>query len=179
MSPLLGNQEYNLTLSWQNVAVKVKRTNVVHDSTRTWLRKFVSWKKAEEVTILDNGELKQTRLLIFYSLPLSFLQQGGQYCCCADWCNSNIRCAGFNFQPHFGYPHRFVAVLICLSRWILECHLQIGFYYLLSDDYPLIVHDYLVKTALLNNLTFIQWTLWRRLSSGFCTMNMIWRFCNE
>ncbi|KDR23584.1 protein scarlet-like isoform X2 [Zootermopsis nevadensis] len=54
MSPLLGNQEYNLTLSWQNVAVKVKRTNVVHDSTRTWLRKFVSWKKAEEVTILDN-----------------------------------------------------------------------------------------------------------------------------
>lgn len=129
MSPLLGNQEYNLTLSWQNVAVKVKRTNVVHDSTRTWLRKFVSWKKAEEVTILDNGELKQTRLLIFYSLPLSFLQQGGQYCCCADWCNNNIRCAGFNFQPHF-----WLSTQICCS---FDMSLQVNSWMSPSDRFLL------------------------------------------
>jgi hypothetical protein len=80
MSPLLGNQEYDLVLSWQNFTVKVKRTNVVHDSTRAWLRSFVSWKKAEEVTILDNGELKQTQLLISEFLSLPFLHQSWQDC---------------------------------------------------------------------------------------------------
>lgn len=59
MSPLLGNQEHNLTLSWQNFTVKVKRRQVDHGSTGAWLRRLISWKNAEEVTILENGELKQ------------------------------------------------------------------------------------------------------------------------
>jgi hypothetical protein len=57
MSPLLGNEEYDLTLSWQNFTVKVKRRDVVHESTRAWLRSFITWNKAEEVTILNNGKL--------------------------------------------------------------------------------------------------------------------------
>jgi hypothetical protein len=63
MSPLLGNQEHNLTLSWQNLTVKVKRRQVGHGSTGAWLRRLISWKTVEEVTILDNGELKQKVLL--------------------------------------------------------------------------------------------------------------------
>jgi hypothetical protein len=54
LSPLLGNQEYDLILSWRNLAVKVRRKKV-HDSTISLLKSFISWKNAEEVTILDNG----------------------------------------------------------------------------------------------------------------------------
>jgi hypothetical protein len=57
MSPLLRNEEYDLTLSWQNFTVKVKRRDDVHESTRAWLRSFITWNKAEEVTILNNGKL--------------------------------------------------------------------------------------------------------------------------
>jgi hypothetical protein len=59
MSPFLGNQEHNLTLSWKNLTVKVKRSQNGHGSTGAWLRHLISWKNAEEVTILENGELKQ------------------------------------------------------------------------------------------------------------------------
>jgi hypothetical protein len=58
MSPLLGNQEHNLTLSWQNLTVKVKRRHVECDSAGAWLRYLVNWKQAEEVTILENGEFE-------------------------------------------------------------------------------------------------------------------------
>lgn len=59
MSPLLGNQEHNLTLSWQNFTVKVKRSQVGHGSTGAWLSRLISWRNTEEVTILENGEFKQ------------------------------------------------------------------------------------------------------------------------
>lgn len=59
MSPLLGDQEHNLTLSWQNFTVKVKRSQVGHGSTGAWLRRLISLKNTEEVAILENGELKQ------------------------------------------------------------------------------------------------------------------------
>jgi hypothetical protein len=62
MSPLLGHQEHNLTLSWQNFTVKVKRRQVGCGSTRAWLRYFLSCKNSEEVTILQNGELEQEAL---------------------------------------------------------------------------------------------------------------------
>jgi len=64
MSPLLGNREYDLTLSWQNFTVKVKRRSVLNDSTGAWLRSFVRCKSSEEMTILNNGELKEKSLLI-------------------------------------------------------------------------------------------------------------------
>jgi hypothetical protein len=65
MSPLLANQEHNLTLSWQNLTVKVKRRHVGCDSTGAWLRHLVNWKHAEEVTILQNGELDHEDLSRF------------------------------------------------------------------------------------------------------------------
>jgi hypothetical protein len=68
MSPLLGDQEHNLTLSWQNLTVKVKRRQTGNGSTGAWLRHLISWKNAEEVTILENGELKQE--LLFGSVSL-------------------------------------------------------------------------------------------------------------
>jgi hypothetical protein len=64
MSPLLGNHEYDLTLSWQNFTVKVERRSVLNDSTGAWLRNFIRCKNSEEITILDNGELKEKSLLI-------------------------------------------------------------------------------------------------------------------
>ncbi|PNF40449.1 hypothetical protein B7P43_G16081, partial [Cryptotermes secundus] len=54
MSPLLGNQEHNLTLSWQNFTVKVKRSQVGHGSTGAWLSRLISCRNTEEVTILEN-----------------------------------------------------------------------------------------------------------------------------
>lgn len=64
MSHLLGNHEYDLTLSWQNFTVKVKRRSVLNNSTGAWLRSFIRCKNSEEITILNNGELKEKSLLI-------------------------------------------------------------------------------------------------------------------
>jgi hypothetical protein len=64
MSPLLGNHEYDLTLSWQNFTVRVKKRSVLNDSTGAWLKSFIRCKNSEEITILNSGELKEKSLLI-------------------------------------------------------------------------------------------------------------------
>jgi hypothetical protein len=72
MSPLLGNQEHSLTLSWQNLTVKVKRRNLECDSTGAWLRYLVNWNQAEEVTVLENGEFEHKVLSQVYVSFMGF-----------------------------------------------------------------------------------------------------------
>jgi hypothetical protein len=68
MSPLLGNHEYDLTLSWQNFTVKVEKRSAVNDSTGAWLRSLIRCKDSEEITILNSGELKEKSLLVNFRL---------------------------------------------------------------------------------------------------------------
>ncbi|XP_069704164.1 protein scarlet-like isoform X2 [Periplaneta americana] len=64
-SPLLGNQEFDLTLSWQNVTVSVKRKKSAPKLTTTWLKSQFIWKKTEHAAILDNvsGNIRSGNLI--------------------------------------------------------------------------------------------------------------------
>ncbi|GFG34519.1 hypothetical protein Cfor_11530 [Coptotermes formosanus] len=65
MSPLLGNHEYDLTLSWQNFTVKVEKRSAVNDSTGAWLRSLIRCKDSEEITILNSvsGKIQSGNLV--------------------------------------------------------------------------------------------------------------------